>query len=423
MTRDSIPVIFPVSPVEMPMVLYIAVRTHDPTLVKAIKSHLERSGNLNKAVKIRRDGAGFFIPTTVQHPDEYLHQFDIDHYEFTPEDSPMEAAVREHLLARGTLPSKVNSLMLAVPKKWSLYPPLILFLGEAFSSPQWKEYADDKLYASILRKYPNFTHIALNKPIIKTDVMRRPLNITPLYGDFGPEPTPELYDNPTPVDFKSGFWCGVNQNGIDQNWAPLYTMFSRGNVKEKARVLRDFACKDSVVFDLYCGIGYFSLSYLKNGCKNIFCWELNGWSIEGFRRSVSPHYSYQIFGPEDEFNYEIYTQLKDQVRVFIFHESNEHVPRRMATFPDLSIEVTHVNLGLLPSSQGSWDITMGIAKKSLRDVHVHVHENVHISQFDEFKEKVGQKFGPVQWLEKVKTFAPDVWHVVVDVDVKKVNGP
>lgn len=50
------------------------------------------------------------------------------------------------------------------------------------------------------------------------------------------------------------------------------------------------------MFDFYCGIGYFSLSYLRNGAK-VLCWELNPWSIEGFRRSLEhAGYRYKIYG-------------------------------------------------------------------------------------------------------------------------------
>ena len=78
------------------------------------------------------------------------------------------------------------------------------------------------------------THIALNKPIIESDIMRRPHNLIPIIGDFGPDIS---IDNkppsPTESDFNRAFWCHVIQNGIYQTWAPKYTMFSRGNIKEK----------------------------------------------------------------------------------------------------------------------------------------------------------------------------------------------
>ena len=61
-------------------------------------------------------------------------------------------------------------------------------------------------------------------------------------------------------------------------------MFSRGIIKEK-RVLIGLKILIKRLFLILLWIGYFSLSYLKNGGK-LLCWELNPWSIEGFRRSL-----------------------------------------------------------------------------------------------------------------------------------------
>ncbi|KAF8001153.1 hypothetical protein HF325_004942 [Metschnikowia pulcherrima] len=131
-----------------------------------------------------------------------------------------------------------------------------------------------------------FTHFAINKPIIEDDVMRRPFNLIPLWGDFGPEPTPDLYSNPSESDLRNAFWCNAVQNGIRQTWAPRYTMFSRGNIKEKKRILDSYtSLHGKTVLDMYAGIGYFTLSYLSNGAT-VFCWEINPWSIEGLVRGL-----------------------------------------------------------------------------------------------------------------------------------------
>src|SRR5690606_18256943 len=104
---------------------------------------------------------------------------------------------------------------------------------------------------------------------------------------------------PRQEDLENAFWVSTKQNGIFQTWAPRYTMFSRGNITEKARIL-DFhrgdaglerrkkslaALKGLWAVDLYAGIGYFVFSYAKRGMR-VLCWEINPWSVEGLRRGA-----------------------------------------------------------------------------------------------------------------------------------------
>lgn len=181
------------------------------------------------------------------------------------------------------------------------------------------------------------------------NVLRSPTNLTPLYG-IG-------------VKFDE-LWVSTRQNALTQVWAPLYTMFSRGNVKEKARVLgfkgpRVAACgrvkrggggsrKDDkkpgkvlrdagpqggeqkakaqargntaplpsppppfistqktdirreYAVDLYAGIGYFAFSYAELGYR-VLCWELNPYSVEGLRRgALANNFSVRVVSSPEE---------------------------------------------------------------------------------------------------------------------------
>ncbi len=165
------------------------------------------------------------------------------------------------------------------------------------------------------------THIALNAPIphtitarsslhqspnsllssstlepvrsTSTTILRSPTGLTPIYGDFGP--SLPLTHTPTATDFTSAFWCTAQQNGIFQTWAPQYTMFSRGNISEKARVLKLESLSETTLgtkpentsaVDLYAGIRYFAFSYAKAGVGKVLCWEVNPWSVKGLRRGA-----------------------------------------------------------------------------------------------------------------------------------------
>lgn len=311
-----------------------------------------------------------------------------------------------------------SNLLKDLPKKWSLYPPMVLFTGDLFSTPEWDAYFEtsgkSELFEHLLKTFfVGYTHFAVNQPIIESDVMRRPFNLVPIYGDFGPTPDDQKYDNPTQRDFDEAFWCTANQNGIAQEWAPRYTMFSRGNITEKKRVLGFGDLRDQNVVDLYAGIGYFTFSYLALGAT-VFCWEINPWSIEGLLRGLTKNgCKYTLVRPGDAFTSDTYaTEIANGTKAFIFHESNEKSVQRLG---DLGITISHYNLGLLPLLRQGWQV---VTTLGCENAIVHVHENVHKNDFETLKRELQEYFkGNVTHLEKVKTFAPDVWHVVVDVKV------
>ncbi|QSL65119.1 hypothetical protein MERGE_002424 [Pneumocystis wakefieldiae] len=130
----------------------------------------------------------------------------------------------------------------SIPSRWTIYGNMILFSFSAFSSPQWTfffsklEISDKTLFYKGISEIFKVTHIALNGPIPPDDEMRIPEKFVPLYGDFGFK----VRGNPTEKDFKEAFWVSTKQNGIFQVWSPMHTMFSRGNIKEKARILMNW---------------------------------------------------------------------------------------------------------------------------------------------------------------------------------------
>ncbi|KAI5969792.1 TRM12 [Candida margitis] len=380
--------------------------------IKRIKTLLEENQWLNKSHKIEKNDGVFHIYTTLETIPQVLSHTQWDRYDLE------EKSVQSLTAARDNYCSENNVAYFDVPKRWTAYPPMLLLSANT----------DDTLPSEfckyLLRHYQavfgnkGITHVALNRPIVESDILRRPTNLVPVYGDFGPDIG--VNESPTEEDFNQAFWCSAVQNGILQTWAPRYTMFSRGNIKEKKRILDNYPrLKGTIVFDFYCGIGYFSLSYLQNGAK-VLCWELNPWSIEGFRRSLEHGgYKYKIYHTNEPF-------VIDDVAKYdacIFLESNEVIPSRLEQARDNSMNISHINLGLLPTSKPSWSIANNlIAKKSMSNLPtlVHVHENVHVDDFDNMKNEIESKYdnSRVIHIEKVKTFAPDVWHAVFDVVIE-----
>lgn len=410
----------------------IVISVGDAKHVKKVKDLLESHNLLNKYRKIERSSGTFNLFTNLR-SDDGLINIDVDHCIGTYEDDPSPSFRGNSFpdpvevinsILKGLNVSNTDELIATAPKKWSIYPPMVLFPPNSFDSEAWNElFRTEKIrnifFGALIREIPAFnrvTHVAVNKPIIEQDIMRRPLHLIPLYGNFGPEPTQEMFDNPSERDFAQAFWCTAVQNGIFQTWAPRYTMFSRGNVKEKKRLLDTYRnLQDTFVYDFYAGIGYFTLSYLKNGAT-VFCWEINPWSIQGLVKSISKNgYKYKLFTPGSSLDKAALDRYRhDGISVFIFHESNEKAIERNAAVS--SLPISHINMGLLPSSRPSWQQAQEVASTSSSRTILHVHENVHISEFDGLARSLSKYYnGEILHLEKVKTFAPDIWHVVLDV--------
>ena len=282
-----------------------------------------------------------------------------------------------------------------------------------------------------------------------TNVFRSPTALTPLYGEFGPVLSPT--HKPTRQDMDEAFWCGGQQNGIYQIWAPRYTMFSRGNITEKARILKmPVAVRKAVVsdekgegyveaepgwsaVDLYAGIGYFAFSYVQRGAAIVLCWEINPWSVEGLRRGAKANHwpdptVYDSNGVDNGAR---------EGKLVVYAEDNRFAPERIGQWRPLMPPVRHVNCGFLPSSAGSW----GTAVRVLDPVDggwVHVHENIAVKNIGERAQEIvlliksfvanTPRDLPQQWtlecqhIERVKSYAPGVMHCVLDIYIAPRNS-
>lgn len=372
-------------------------------------------------------------------------------------------------------PFEVSKLFSHSHWSYTVYPPLLLLPRHTFSSPLWLDLTVTTLKPHLPTLYTllcatfKVTHIALNAPIpalspstfpypsacspsdgIGTterqeypNILRAPHLLQPLYNDFGP--SHPLNHIPTPNDFLDEFWCTSRQNTIWQTWAPRYTMFSRGNISEKARLLTLGSLtaaglggenpSETSAVDLYAGAGYFAFSYTNRGVGKVLCWEINPWSIEGLRRGAEMNgWSVKILkGVEEPLqNDKMKTNVEDNL--IVYFESNEHAARRINTIRESIPPIRHVNCGYLPTSEPSW-ATAAQALDPVQGGWIHVHENISTRSFkhrqteiiDVFKDLVvsTHRRGGLgsQWtvecvhFEQVKNFAPGVVHCVLDIAV------
>ncbi|WBW72952.1 tRNA 4-demethylwyosine alpha-amino-alpha-carboxypropyltransferase Trm12 [Schizosaccharomyces osmophilus] len=329
-------------------------------------------------------------------------------------------SLQERVLAcvAGAIGKRVAAEQFIVPTRFVIYPPMALLSSSSFSTKEWfaffQQYRNtevvNKLF-SIFAEEWKVTHIALNEPIPINDIMRRPLALRPLYGNFGKP----VWGEPSTEDFENAFWVHCRQNGIYQTWAPLYTMFSRGNSIEKARVLNFENIHNEVIADLYAGIGYFSFSYVKGKAKSVVCWEINPWSIEALRRAaIVNNWSVCVVRHNEDYNFRMGSH-----QLVVFHESNEYAHARLGS---LDTSAKHVNLGMLPSSRDAWNLSASIVKREPGSF-IHVHENVMEDRIERYGKEINEEFKnklkmqTTYQVNRVKSFSPRVWHVVYDIRI------
>ncbi|KIY01743.1 uncharacterized protein Z520_01881 [Fonsecaea multimorphosa CBS 102226] len=417
-----------------------------------------------------------------------------------------------------------------MPKRYTLYPPLLLLPPNfAMQNPRWTAFYHAlgerdrmELFRYVAEegfKGMGVSRVAINAPIAaevdnggrgadgvddmdrsvdttvqttttpkEQNVLRCPSGLVPVYGDWGPVPDDphhrgRLILHPTAKDFDEAFWISTSQHqGIVQCWAPLYTMFSRGNISEKARILglqshfpglgqpellHHQQIGELDVVDFYVGIGYFASCYLSRGARRVYGWDINPWSIEGLRRGCEKNgWRCLVVRVGETGCLQGQLSIRDLVEEI---ERGDHageqeaVVRCVAFLGDnkwawkvleemqreygriemdegrirLRLNVRHANLGLLPSSRASWQgavkVVAGLSDGGTGG-WLHVHENVDARQIDVMGGEIVRELDGLTrrearypyaascaHVEQVKTYAPGVMHCVFDIEIKP-NG-
>ncbi|KAI4205665.1 MAG: hypothetical protein LQ350_000162 [Teloschistes chrysophthalmus] len=381
------------------------------------------------------------------------------------EKSILAQAVRKWLLSlppsiRSKLPGDPNTLLCGCKWGYTIYTPMLLLPPTFLSKKPWPELLEGvlkphmhELYSIICQRL-KVTHVAVNGPIpalllnmsdaqpAQPNILRSPTALVPLYGDFSKPGLP-----PRDQNLKEAFWVSTVQNDVRQTWAPLYTMFSRGNLSEKTRLLglesvKTAAAAGCSAVDLYAGIGYFAFSYLKAGIEKVFCWDVNRWSLEGLRRGAEKN-GWAVAGIDDADVESELTRNHDdhepklnslEYRVLMFHESNKFAARTLGSLKGRIPPVRHVNCGYLPSSSDCWQIAV-LVLDDKEGGWIHAHENVPIKDIEtrrcevvEIFEKLVEPYRKGNEIlsrftvgcfhvERVKTYAPGIMHCVFDVSV------
>ncbi|CAN1326735.1 tRNA wybutosine-synthesizing protein 2/3/4 [Linum perenne] len=192
-------------------------------------------------------------------------------------------------------------------------------------------------------------------------------------------------------------WVDHKENGVIYSFDVTKCMFSWGNLSEKLRMGR-FNCEDEVVVDLFAGIGYFVLPFLVRAkAKLVYACEWNPKAVEALKRNL-------------ELN-----SVSDRC-VVLEGDNRLKAPTEVAD---------RVCLGLIPTSEGSWETAIKALKKE--GGILHVHGNVKdseeatwtqhvVTSLDNIAKSEGRSWEVVaEHVERVKWYAPHIRHVVVDV--------
>ncbi|XP_059202480.1 tRNA wybutosine-synthesizing protein 2 homolog isoform X2 [Centropristis striata] len=290
-----------------------------------------------------------------------------------------------------------------LPSSFQRHGDLILLGDNCFSLPLWKK-MDQQLWRAVAEGLGAKRLAKMSR--ISRDGFRSPV-VTMLLGEHS--------------------WVEHVDNRIRYEFDVTKCMFSAGNITEKLRVA-GFDCRGETVVDLYAGIGYFTLPYLVHaGAGYVHACEWNPAAVEALQKNLVAN------GVSD--------------RCTIHRGDNQQLQLR-----DVA---DRVNLGLIPSSEDGWPVACRLLKTTTGGI-LHIHQNVTsplpntatVPEIDDatprasgkradreawqvwaddaanriislLKDVTGSQWRTnIQHIEHVKSYAPHVHHVVLDLECR-----
>ncbi|NXO38450.1 TYW2 protein, partial [Locustella ochotensis] len=210
-----------------------------------------------------------------------------------------------------------------VPHAWQRHGDLVLLSEDSFRAAPW-ERLGSALWETVASALG--ARRVARRGRVMPDGTRTP-SVTLLLGHHG--------------------WVEHVDNGIRYTFDVTKCMFSPGNITEKLRVA-SLPCSGEVVVDLYAGIGYFTLPFLVHaGAAFVHACEWNSHAVEALHRAL------------------VLNGVRDRCRI---HSGDS----RQLQLRDVA---DRVNLGLIPSSEEGWPVACRVLKKDTGGV-LHIHHNV-----------------------------------------------
>ena len=281
--------------------------------------------------------------------------------------------------------SEKLELLNQIPSRWEKLGDMLLIPENSFNSDTWKEVLPilDKEIWKIFCQVLGVSKIGRQKKI-RSGPMRKS-QVELLFGE-------------------SGVVCH-KENTIIFEFDTTKIMFSSGNVSERIR-MSNFDCSDEIVLDLYAGIGYYTLPLLVHtNVKLLYACEMNPDSISFLKKNL------------------IHNGVSERC---VINEGNNS---SILSNPNIIGEVNRVMLGLLPSSRDGWDLAIQALNSKGGVLHLHGNclfkeEEKWAKEVLEDLKKISDKLNrnfrfKLEHIEKVKSYAPKINHVVLDITVSK----
>lgn len=303
-----------------------------------------------------------------------------------------------------------NDLEQDLPKKWEKHGDLILLPQNCFARTEWKDIDQQSLW-TVVAKHFNVERVA-KKGRICDDGHRTP-QVTLLRGE---DP-----------------WVCHVDNKIKYSYDVTKCMFSIGNITEKIRMAK-LDCEDEVIVDMFAGIGYFTLPLLVHGkARYVHACEWNYDAVlalkknlvnnkvndrcsvyEGDNRKICPENIADrvIMGliPTPMASMEAACKaLKiDQGGIMhIHHNVDSKIGSEINTISFENIEEKDISCNkalVLPE----WIIFAKETAKIVKETMLNVHKDKHLYAKVETE---------ILHIEKVKSYAPHIDHLVLDLKV------
>ena len=288
------------------------------------------------------------------------------------------------LKQNGIIDDDIDAIVDAdVPKKWEkLGDDLVLLPKLAFS----------KHYENIWKIYPPW------------EIVSQCLKVSRIFKQDAVSQGPKRESRAKSVFGASDGWVEHKELGVIYGFDCSKVMFSSGNGTEKKRMGFDINARNETIVDLYAGIGYYTMQLLKNGnVSKVYACEWNPNSCEYLRWNLKKN------------------NVEDSKCVILDGDNREVAPRNVAD---------RVLLGLLPTSREAWSVAVNCLKEHKGGI-CHVHECVDEGEFEKRGDEIVEAMKKVKnnaWIvrvekvEKVKKYAPRVWHLVYDIVLRPKDG-
>uniref|UniRef100_A0A3Q0S1J3 tRNA wybutosine-synthesizing protein 2 homolog n=1 Tax=Amphilophus citrinellus TaxID=61819 RepID=A0A3Q0S1J3_AMPCI len=304
----------------------------------------------------------------------------------------LEKILQELLESRGE--RWTEELKRDLPRSFQQHGDLVVLGDSCFVLPLWKK----MLWSAVVRGLGAKRLAKMRR--ISRDGFRSP-EVTMLLGEHS--------------------WVKHIDNGIYE-FDVTKCMFSAGNITEKLRVA-GFDCRGETVVDLY-AIGYFTLPYLVHAkASQVHACEWNPDAVEALQKNLKAN------GVSD-------------------HCTIHQGDNRQLQLCDIA---DRVNLGLIPSSEDGWPVACRLLRRTTGGV-LHIHQNItsplRNTTASDAIQKVSRKKADrevwqawaddtakhivsllrdrtgtlwkanIQHIEHVKSYAPHVHHVVLDLECR-----